>query len=122
MNIVVVDIILTLVRSINVGFRILDEVAPFDATDIREFAPPNGRTGITNASVSRLSVEHILPDNTESIICVVRQATFGAAFSAFQKIVVGTARIREYHSQHGIGIAGVGTTVLVLALGSTQGE
>ena len=89
MDIVVVDILLTLIRSINVGFRILDEVAPFDATDIRKFASPDGRTGITNVSVSRFSVEHILSDNTECIICVVHQTAFGAAFFVFQEIGIG---------------------------------
>lgn len=61
MDIIVVDILLALIRCVDVGFRILNEVAPFDAANVREFAPPDGGAGITNTSVPRFSVEHSRP-------------------------------------------------------------
>ena len=51
MDIIVIDILLAFVRCVNVGFRILNEVAPFDTADVREFAPPDGGAGIANTSV-----------------------------------------------------------------------
>ena len=113
MDIIVIDILLALIRCVDVGFRILNEVAPFDAANVREFAPPDGGAGIANTSVPRFSVEHILPNNTECIICVVHETAFGAALFVCQKIGIGAACVRENNSQHGIGVAGVGVTILV---------
>ena len=59
MDIIVIDILLALIRGVDVEFRILNKVAPFDAADVREFAPPDGGAGIANTSVPGFSVEHI---------------------------------------------------------------
>lgn len=40
-NIVVADIFLARICCINVGFGACNKIAPRDASDVREFSPPN---------------------------------------------------------------------------------
>ena len=78
MDIVVVDILLALIRCVNAKLCVLNKVTPFDAADVREFAPPDSGTGITNTLVPRFAIKHILPDDGKCIVCIMHCATFGA--------------------------------------------
>ena len=65
MDIVVVYILLTLVRSINVGFRVLNEITPSDATDIRGFTMPVGTASFANGHFRGFKIKHILTNDGE---------------------------------------------------------
>ena len=122
MDIIVIDILLAFIRCVDVGFRVFNEVAPFNTADVGEFAPPDGGTGIANTLVSGFSVEHILPDDGKSVVRMMCCATFGAAILLLQEIGIGAVCVRENNGQHSIGVTGVGVAILVLTLGGTQGE
>lgn len=102
MDIIVIDILLALIRCVDVAFRVLNKVAPFNAADVREFAPPDSGTGIANTLVPRFAVEHILPDDGKSVVRMMCCATFGAAVLFLAEIVIGAVCIRENNSHHGV--------------------
>ena len=95
MDIIVIDILLAFIRYVDVGFRVFNEVAPLNAADVREFAPPDSGTGIANMLVPRFAVEHILPDNGKSVVRMMCCATFSAAILLLQEIVIGAVCVRE---------------------------
>ena len=95
MDIIVINVLLALIRCIDVGFCVLNEIAPFNAADVRELAPPDSGTGIANMLVSRFAVEHILPDDGKSVVRMMCCATFGAAILLLQEIVIGAVCVRE---------------------------
>ena len=78
MDIEVVDILLTLIRSVNVRLCVLYKITPFDAADVRALAPPDSGASIANTLVPSFAIEHILPDDGKSIVCIMHCATFGA--------------------------------------------
>ena len=82
MDIIAFDILLAFIRCVDVGFRVLNEVAPFDAADVRGFTPPNGRAIITDALVRRFAVKHIISDDRKSVATVIC-CTTAAATSLF---------------------------------------
>ena len=122
MDIIVIDILLAFIRCVDVGFRVLNEVAPFDAADVRGFTPPNGRAIITDALVRRFAVKHIISDDRKSVATVICCTTAAATSLFLQKVGIGAVCVRENNGQYSIGVAGVGVAILVLTLGGTQGE
>ena len=122
MDFVVVDILLALVRSINMGLGTLGEITPSDATDIRGLSVPVGTASFANGFFGGFEIEHILADDGEGVSCVNGCTTIGTAVLFLMEIVIGTVCIRENNSQHSIGIAGVSTATLGFAFSGTQGE
>ena len=71
MNLIVVDVFLACIGSINVGLGTCDEFAPLDAADVRKLSAPNRRSAVTDTGIRRFQVEHILSDNAKGVVCVV---------------------------------------------------
>ena len=98
MYIKVLNVFLPFVGGGDVGFGVFDEIAPADAADVGMFTSPYGGTDIADALVFYLAVEHIIPHNCEDHMIVMDCATFRAASTSLQIIVVGAACIRESDS------------------------
>ena len=61
MDFVVVDILLTLVRSIDIGLGVLNEITPSDATDIRGLTVPVGAASLANGLLAGLKLNIFWP-------------------------------------------------------------
>ena len=115
MDIIVINILLTLIRCIDVGFRVFNEVVPSDATDIRCLSMPVGKPVFASVSFCGFIIKHILSNDSESIVLKDRGATTSAAITVPMKIVIGTICIGKNHGQHSIGVAGICAAALGLA-------
>ena len=73
MDVIILDVFLTLVCCSDVGLGVLDEITPSDTADIRGLSVPVGSASLANGLFGRFEIEH-----SSSLLLSIKEYTHGA--------------------------------------------